>query len=63
MSDLIKFWKIERDCSPWLVAWVIFVYEMINDLLESNRLWTIDDADKFDNWNALEKIELQYKIS
>lgn len=63
ITDLIKFWKIQDTCTPWLIAWVIFVYELINKLSESNRLWTIDDADKFDSWYALEKIESQYKLN
>jgi hypothetical protein len=59
--DLIKFWKIEHVWSHWMVAWAIFVYELINKLSECDRLWTIDDADTFDSWHALEKIESQYE--
>jgi len=55
ISELVNFWKIENGFSLWLVAWAIFVYERINGLKETNRLWTINDAPKFDSWNAVIK--------
>jgi hypothetical protein len=62
IADLIKFWKIEHEFSPWFVAWVIFVYEMINNRSETSRLWSINHAANISDWCALEKIELQYDL-
>lgn len=53
IGELVKFWKIENGFSSWAVAWTIFVYEHINRLEENNRLWTINDAPKFDSWDTV----------
>ena len=60
IAELVNYWQIQNHFSPWMMAWTIFVYEHKNNLLENNRLWTINNADKFDSWEALAQIESQY---
>lgn len=61
IGELIKFWNIEQDFSPWNIAWTIFVYEHINSLNEQNRMWSINNADQFDCWNTvINAIESNY---
>lgn len=61
IDELIEFWKIKNDFSLWNVAWTIFVYEHINNLQETDRLWSIDQTDKLDCWeNVIKTIQSQY---
>lgn len=62
VTELIEFWKVEQAFSPWMAAWTIFVYEHINKLSESSRIWSIDN-NKFDGWDTIKKIESQYNVS
>lgn len=59
IKQLVLFWKIDNYFNDWSVAWTIFVYELINHLLEHQRLWSIN-IDKFTSWNDLEKIQTRY---
>jgi len=60
--ELVDFWKIQNDFTPWMIAWVVFVYEYINKLAEHHRLWSINDVDKFKSWTELKKlIEQRYQ--
>lgn len=59
IKQLVSFWKIDNYFNDWSVAWTIFVYELINQHLEHQRLWSID-IDKFDSWNDLEEIQTRY---
>jgi hypothetical protein len=62
IKELIKFWKIENEFSMWMVAWTIFVYEYTNGLREINRIWTINDANKFDCWETvIQTVESRYQ--
>ena len=59
IEQLVEFWKIDNYFTDWSVAWTIFVYELINQKFENQRLWSID-VDRFDSWNDLEKIQTRY---
>jgi hypothetical protein len=59
IKELVLFWKIEDYFNDWSIAWTIFVYELINQRSEYQRLWSID-VDKFESWNTLEKIQIRY---
>lgn len=59
IEQLISFWKIDNYFTDWSVAWTIFVYELINQKNENQRLWSID-VDRFDSWNDLIKIQTRY---
>lgn len=59
IEELISNWKIENYFNDWSIAWTIFVYELINQRPEHQRLWSID-IDKFASWNDLSKIQTRY---
>jgi len=59
--ELVDYWQIQNNFTPWMFAWVVFVYEYTNSLAEKNRQWSIDDVDRFDSWSALAQIESQYR--
>lgn len=60
--ELVKFWKIGGCFDCWMIAWVIYVYEYLNNLNESNRMWTIDDAIYFSDWTDVASIEKMYYV-
>ena len=62
IEELISIWKIENYFNDWSIAWTIFVYELINQRLEHERLWSIN-VDKFSSWNDLSKIQTRYNNS
>ena len=47
--------------SPWFVAYCIFRFELVNQLKESQRLWTIDQLTLL-NKSSLIKISYQYNF-
>lgn len=59
IKELVSNWRIEDYFNDWSVAWTIFVYELINNRSEYQRLWSID-VDKFESWHDLEKIQFRY---
>lgn len=59
VEQLITDWTIADVFDDWLVAWTIFVYELINNKQESNRLWSID-TEKFNTWTDVERIQDRY---
>jgi hypothetical protein len=59
IDQLITGWNIQDQFNDWLVAWTIFVYELINCKTEQQRLWSID-ADTFRNWSDLKVIQNKY---
>lgn len=61
ITELIQKWKLHDRFDPWLTALVIFVYELTNGWNESDRLWTIDDADKFAGWQDVIDIGEKYQ--
>jgi hypothetical protein len=62
IEELVSIWKIENYFNDWSIAWTIFVYELINQRLECQRLWSID-VDKFVSWNNLSEIQTRYSNS
>jgi len=46
--------------SPWFAAYCLFKFERNNQLLESNRLWTIDDATQPIDQTFLLSVAQQY---
>lgn len=60
ITELIDYWKIHNVCTSWMIAWVIFVFEKINNLSEHRRLWSIDNLPQAINWQILSTIEKQY---
>jgi hypothetical protein len=59
IQQLIHDWKIKDQFDDWLVAWTIFVYELINNKSESQRTWSID-VEVFCNWNDVVEIQGKY---
>jgi len=59
IEELVSLWKIENYLNDWAIAWTIFVYELINQRSEHQRLWSID-VDKFNSWVDLAKIQTRY---
>jgi hypothetical protein len=62
MPDLIKFWGIEDNFSPWMVAWLIYVFEYLHELPEEKRLWSINDAINFCSWADVTRLERMYRV-
>jgi hypothetical protein len=48
--------------SPWFASYCIFKYETNNNLLESQRIWSIDSANTPIDKPFLLKISSQYKL-
>jgi hypothetical protein len=59
IGQLITDWKIENYFNDWAVAWTIYVFELIHNLPEQSRTWSID-VDVFESWQDLEKIQTRY---
>ncbi len=59
VSELISQWQCQDRFDPWLVAWTIYVYELVNGLDETQRTWSID-VDTFANWNDVINIQNKY---
>lgn len=59
IAQLIDQWQIGDQFTDWLVAWTIFVYELINHRPESTRLWSID-TERFNSWADVEQIQDRY---
>lgn len=62
IDALLDLWCIRHVFNDWLVALVIYVYEYTNNLSETDRLWSIDDADKFISWQDVINIGFKYKL-
>jgi len=62
IPQLIKFWQIDNQFTPWMIAWVIYVYEYLHNFPENDRLWSIDDAPNFCNWADVARIQTRYRV-
>jgi hypothetical protein len=59
IEQLLDTWKITNWFNDWSVAWTIFVYELINNKLETQRLWSID-IEVFRSWQDVQQIQTRY---
>ena len=59
IEQLVSVWDIDNYFNDWSIAWTIFVYELINQRFEYQRLWSLD-VDKFNSWEDLAKIQTRY---
>lgn len=59
VPELIQQWQCENRFDSWLLAWTIYVYELINGLDESQRAWSID-TENFQNWDDVAAIQFKY---
>jgi len=59
IEQLLELWNFEQHFDEWSVAWTIFVYELVNGLAETTRLWSID-TQKFVNWADVIEIQTKY---
>jgi len=59
IEQLVALWKIDDYFNDWSAAWTIFVYELINQKIEQQRLWSVD-VDKFNSWGDLSTIQTRY---
>lgn len=62
INDLLDLWRIRHVFNNWLVALVIYVHEQINGLSESDRSWSINDADKFTSWQDIIDNVTEYQL-
>lgn len=62
MMGLIELWQIEYNFTPWMVAWLIYVFEYLHGLPEENRLWSINDAINFCSWSDVTRLETLYRV-
>jgi hypothetical protein len=59
IEQLVSVWNIDDYFNDWSIAWTIFVYELINQRFEYQRLWSVD-LEKFNSWEDLAKIQTRY---
>ena len=59
IPELIEQWQCQDRFDKWLLAWTIYVYELINGLDESQRTWSID-TEEFTTWNDVARIQNKY---
>ena len=59
IKQLVTEWAVVDHFDKWLVAWTIFVYELVNSLREQDRLWSID-THPFNTWQDVEQIQDKY---
>jgi len=59
IQQLITRWKITEWCSPWSIAWTIFVFERTHGLTENQRQWSIA-VENFTSWQDLINIQYRY---
>jgi hypothetical protein len=59
VPELLEQWQCQDRFDNWLLAWTIYVYELINGLEESQRAWSID-TEKFKDWNDVVAIQFKY---
>lgn len=58
ISDIILWYGLANDITDWNIALVLYTFETINNLQESQRKWSIDNVN---NTSWAEIIELQHK--
>ena len=59
VEQLVSVWNIDDYFNDWSIAWTIFVYELINQRFEYQRLWSVD-LERFNSWEDLAKIQTRY---
>lgn len=59
VPELLEQWQCHNNFDHWMVAWTIYVYELVNGLEESQRAWSID-TQQFNNWNDVVEIQSKY---
>lgn len=59
IPEIIKWYHLENNITKWGVALVLYTFESVNGLQESQRKWSIDNITGTD-WDEIVQLQLEY---